>query len=452
MKSIFFLLLSLLSGATLSAQLTITPGAQFSILSDTKLTLKNIDLVNNGNFLVATTNPVSFTGNAPSFIGGDQAIRFFKLEINKTGDQTVSLHRTISVGEGVFFTAGLLDLNGFDIDLGTTGHLDGEREDSRVIGPNGGNVVFSVNLNSPTNSNPANLGVIFTSDQDLGNVTIKRGHQSQVNIPGAGRSVLRNYNILPTNNTNLNATVRFKYFNGELNGLDENSLVFFKSDDGINWSVLGLTSRDTAANFVEKTGIASLSRLTLSTINNSPLPIFFILFNAECEANKVVLTWKSAQEQNSDHFNVERSSDGSHWTVIGNLPAAGNSANEKTYLFTDNSPVQNALYRIAEYDLDGRAQYTSEIRSSCGTPDMFSLRPNPFHDLLFINITAGSESQATIKVFDSKGALVKVQRTNVLQGSNLINIDLKSMTNGIYHLEIDWNNGQMKRAVHVIKQ
>jgi hypothetical protein len=83
---------------------------------------------------------------------------------------------------------------------------------------------------------------------------------------------------------------------------------------------------------------------------------------------------------------------------------------------------------------------------------MFSLRPNPFHDLLFINITAGSESQATIKVFDSKGALVKVQRTNVLQGSNLINIDLKSMTNGIYHLEIDWNNGQMKKAVHVIKQ
>jgi hypothetical protein len=60
------------------------------------------------------------------------------------------------------------------------------------------------------------------------------------------------YNILPTNNTNLNATVRFKYFNGELNGLNENSLVFFKSNDGINWSVLGFTSRDTVTNFVEK--------------------------------------------------------------------------------------------------------------------------------------------------------------------------------------------------------
>jgi hypothetical protein len=452
MKIKFFVLLPLLSSFSVSAQIAITPGAQFSIFGDTKLTLQNTDLINNGNFLVATTSPISFTGDASSFIGGDQAVRFFKLEINKTGNQSVSLHKTISVGEGVFFTAGFLDLNGFDVDLETTGHLDGEREDSRVIGSNGGAVLFSTHLNTPTGSNPANLGVIITSDQDLGNVIIRRGHQSQVNIPGAAASVLRNYDILPSNNANLNATVRFKYFNGELNGLNENSLVFFKSDDGINWSVLGFTSRDTVANFAEKTGIASLSRLTLSTSNNSPLPVVFILFNAKCEGNKVVLTWKTAQEQNSDYFNIERSTDGSHWTVIGNMPASGNSGNEKTYSFTDNSPVQNAFYRIAEYDLDRRAQYTSVIRSSCSTPDVFSLRPNPFHDFVFVNLVASNESQATIKVFDSKGALVKVQRTNVLQGSNQIRIDLKSMTNGVYHLEIDWNDGQMKKAVHVIKQ
>ena len=69
--------LLLLSSYTISAQLTITPGAQLSILSDTKLTLQNIDLINNGTFLAATTSPVSFTGNATSFIGGDQAVQFF---------------------------------------------------------------------------------------------------------------------------------------------------------------------------------------------------------------------------------------------------------------------------------------------------------------------------------------------------------------------------------------
>src|SRR5213075_1041606 len=113
MKSKFLILLSLVYACSLSAQLTITPGAQFSIFSDTKLTLRNTDLIDNGNFLVATTSPVSFTGDASSFISGDEAVRFFKLEINKTGNQSVSLQKTISVGSTVFFTSGFLNLNGF---------------------------------------------------------------------------------------------------------------------------------------------------------------------------------------------------------------------------------------------------------------------------------------------------------------------------------------------------
>src|SRR4029078_1160000 len=133
MKSKLLVLLSLLFACALSAQLTITPGAQFSIFSDTKLTLQNTDLINNGNFLVATTSPISFTGDASSFIGGDEAVRFFKLEINKTRNKSVLLQKTISAGSSVSFISGFLNLNGFDLDLETTGHIDGEREDSRVI-------------------------------------------------------------------------------------------------------------------------------------------------------------------------------------------------------------------------------------------------------------------------------------------------------------------------------
>jgi len=450
-KSTSFLLLSLLCGGTLSAQLTITPGAQFSILSDTKLTLKNIDLINNGNFLVATTNPISFTGDASSFIGGDQAVRFVKLEINKTRNQPVFLHRTISVGDGVFFSAGFLDLNGFDIDLETTGHLDGEREDSRVIGSNGGNVIFSTNLNTPTRSNPANLGVIITSDQNLGNITIKRGHQLQVNPSNSGNSILRYYDISPVNNTNLNATLRLNYFEGELNGNDENSLALFKSDDGVNWSNQGFTSKDAKNNFVEKTGIGSFSRWTLFS-NNSVLPVHFIAFNEYCQGDKVVVNWKTAQEQNSSHFNIERSSDGIRWTVIGTLPSANNSNTERSYSFTDNNPLQNSFYRIALYDLDGKVQYTNVIQSFCTITEMFTVWPNPTHDAVFINIVTSNESQAVIKVFDSKGTLVKIEKTKILSGSNQLRTDMRLLSNGVYSLHVDWNNGQIEKAVQIVKQ
>jgi Secretion system C-terminal sorting domain len=451
MKSTALVLLSLLVGFTVSAQLMITPGAQFSIFSDTKLTLHNTNLINNGNLLLATTSPVSFTGNVSSFIGGDQAVRFFGLEINKTGNQSVTLQKTIGVGSGVFFISGSLNLNGFDLDLETSGHLDGEREDSRVVGPNGGEVLFSVDLNSPANSNPANLGMFISSTQNLGNVKIRRGHRPQ-NGTGLSNSISLYYDITPANNSNLNATLRFKYLDAELNNLDETSLVFFQSQDAINWTNLGFNSRDAVVNLVEKTGIGSFARFTLSGAGNA-LPVRFSFFTVRCDKTQVQVNWKTAQEQNSSHFNIERSDDGLGWRVIGDLPAAGNSNIERSYSFTDNNPAQNSFYRIAEYDLDARVQYSAAVRSTCNaTKEAINLWPNPVHDNLFINIVAAAKSQAVIKVIDSRGALVRIQKNTFLAGSNQFVVDMRALANGIYSLSVEWNNGQMKKMLQVVKQ
>jgi len=450
MKSQLLILLMLLSTYMLPAQLTITPGAQFTITGNIQLTLENADFINDGNFTPGN-GIVSFTGNAFSNISGSQPIQFSEIEINKTNNTSILLQRAIAVSQRILLSSGFLNLNSFNADLGTTGHLDGEKENARIIGPNGGEVLFNVSLNSPTGSNPANLGVLITSDQDLGNVIIKRGHQSQINNQGAGNSVFRYYDILPANNTNLNATLRLNYFDGELNGNNKNSLSLFKSDDRVNWSNEGFTTRDANANFVEKNGISSFSRWTLFSDNNV-LPVRFISFNTSCQGDKVIVTWKTAQEQNSSHFNIEKSVDGISWTVINSLPAAGNSNTEHSYSFTDNNPVQNSYYRIAQYDLDGHVQYTSIIRSSCNITDVFRLWPNPVRDVVFINIVTDSESQAVIKVFDSRGSLVKEQKATVLQGSNQLSVDMRSMAKGVYSLTVYWNKGQTKQTAQLLKQ
>lgn len=443
------LFLFLLSSCTISAQLIITPGAQFSTVGNSQLTLQNINLVNNGSFIPGNSM-ISFTGNATSSISGSQPVQFFELEINKTNNSVILQH-PIVVKERLLFTSGLLNLNGFDTDLGTTGHLDGEQENSRVVGPNGGEVVFNVNLNSPTGSNPANLGIFITTIENLGNVTIKRGHQAQAIDAGGGRSVHRYYDILPTNNSNLDATLRFRYIDGELNGLTESSLVFFKSDDGTTWTTLGSTSRDVVANFVQNNGISNFSRFTLFAISN-PLPVDFTFFNSNCQGNKVELTWKTAQEENSSHFNIERSVDAENWALIGNLPAAGNSNTERSYFFSDNRPLEKGFYRIAEIDIDARKHYTGILLSSCSSSDDFRIWPNPVRDKLFINIVSTSQSAAMIKVFDNKGSLVKIQRTTILQGSNQLSIDMQSMAKGIYSVSVYWNNDQSKKTVQVLKQ
>jgi len=182
------------------------------------------------------------------------------------------------------------------------------------------------------------------------------------------------------------------------------------------------------------------------------LPVLFTQFNAKCETNKVQLTWKTSQEQNSRRFDIERSIDGIRWTVIGSTPAAGNSNIENSYSITDNDPVPNSFYRIAEVDLDGRLQYTDTIRSSCATTDAFSLWPNPVHDRINISMVTPNKSRAMIKLFDSQGALVKVQQATVLQGSNQLSMDIGFLANGVYFISVDWDNEQKQKTVKLLKQ
>jgi len=448
MKRILLAIMLLISGA-ISAQLTIDPGTQFSVTGNLKLALNNIDLINNGRFTTGSS-VISFGGNTSSNISGSQPIQFSELTINKINNTSLILRRAINVTQRVFFSAGFLDLNGFNTDLGSTARLENEREDSHAIGENGGEVTLSTILNAPSFENPGNLGAIISSPQNLGSVIIKRGHQSQNGV-GPGKGILRYYEIVPANNINLNAVLQVSYLDAELNGVDENSLVFFKSDDGINWSDQGVTSRNTVTNFIDKNQIGSFSRWTLSA-GTAPLPVHFILFNARCDGNKIQLTWKTAQEQNSSRFDIERGVDGIQWTVIGNLPAAGNSNSEKTYSFADITPGQSNLYRIVQYDLNGRVQHTSVLRSSCSMTEIFSLWPNPAHDAIFINIMATNESSVTIRVIDSKGALVKAQKNRVLPGSNQLRVDIASLASGAYSVHAGWENGQIRKSVLVIKR
>ena len=445
MKKIFLasatLILFLMGTKNARAQFTISPGSQFSMTGSLQLTLSNTDLVNNGSFS-AGTGTISFTGNAASNILGSQAIQFYELKINKGAGVALMLQTPVAVSRQISFSTGVLDLNGHDVDLGSTGILNGEQETSRIQGSNGGEVIFNATLNAPAGVNPGNLGILISSPQNLGNTVIRRGHQSQTNGGGAGSSILRYYDIAPANNSSLNATLRFQYFDAELNGQDENALILWERTAAQTWTGLGFDSRNTSTDYVEKTGIASFERFTLSAPGD-PLPVIFHLFNARCDGNRVLLVWQTAQEENSHYFSVERSTDAAAWTVLGKIPAAGNASGEKDYSFADDAPVQNSYYRIGEHDLDGRVQYTSALTSNCNPGDAFRVWPNPVHNTLYINIPADAGTAAIIKLCDSKGARIRQQTGDLLPGDNLITMNLQGIAAGVYFVSIRYKNKQL---------
>ena len=435
---------------TVTAQLYIGTGATFRQWGNVQLTLHNTDIINHGNFFPGLGS-VLFTGNNNSTISGTQTTVFNDFEINKTNGSVVMLQQLIDIVRNARFTSGNLDLNGNILDLGITGILLGENENSRITGINGGQVLFSTVLNNPSGANPANLGAVITSGQNLGTVLIRRGHRSQVNNYGNGNSILRYYDIVPVNTVPFSATLRINYFDGELNGLTENGLVFWNSSDNLHWTNEHFTLGNTNLNYMEKTGISSFGRWTLSS-NNNGLPVIFILFNLKCDEKRILLTWKTAQEQNSSHYTIEKSTDGVSWKAMGTVPAAGNSNTERSYLFTDNNPAQNSYYRIAQFDIDGRVARTNILRSSCIPGNDFSVWPNPFANRIFISVTADRPSGAVIKIFDSKGALVKKQDATVLAGNTQLTVHTGHLPAGAYNLSVEWSAGQINKVIQLLKQ
>jgi hypothetical protein len=425
--------------------LKLTAGTSLHVGTAGVLTLDNMNLEIDGSLSTAPgSSVIRLTGNATtSILGTSPGPPLLDiLQIEKTGGANILLQRNINIRTSINFTSGLLDLNGNILFLTTNAALIGESATSHITG-NSGYVEASQLLNVPVSQNPGNLGAIISSSQDLGLVIVRRGHKSQTNAAGNGNSILRYYDILPASNTGLNATLRFNYLTDELNGLSENGLVFWKTTNGAVWTNEGFTSRDAGLNYVEKTGIDGFSRWTLSSPGN-PLPVEFIFFNTHCENGKVLLTWKTAQELNSSYFNIEKSANGSAWSVIGTVASAGNSFVEQTYQYTDNSNTGNNLYRIAQYDLDGKTRYSIIVHSSCDGNEAIKLWPNPAQTTTWLSISASARIPIQIRLYDSKGALVHQQMAMLATGSNQVAIPLYRLAKGTYTVVTDFMNGELK--------
>jgi hypothetical protein len=93
-----------------------------------------------------------------------------------------------------------------------------------------------------------------------------------------------------------------------------------------------------------------------------PLPVNWLSFTVTGRNNEAILQWQTAQEENSMDFVIQRSPDGSHFTDIGSVPAAGNASTPRSYSYTDPAPViGNNFYRLKEEDLSNQFMY-SEVR------------------------------------------------------------------------------------------
>jgi hypothetical protein len=430
------------------------------------------------NFLQGT-GTVIFNSSESQNITGTNNTDFYNLTVNNTGSGVIIAHN-IDVANTLLMTDGDIDLQNFIIDLGTTGTLTGETEAHRIkLGDpmnNTGTIQTIQTINNVTNFNSANLGLEITTDQDLGTITIVRGHQRQ---QGSG-FYTENYSIdryfdIPgigeINGSNIN--IKLKYWDSELQGYTEANLVQYQSvtqSSNTWWSPLTGTvntstniytpANNPYASYIygsEYLSIIFNDRFTLGSTDVS-LPIELLDFSVKWFNNnetQSIVNWTTASETNSDYFEIQHTEDLSLWITIGNIQTSGNSSSTVNYENIDNNPYSKiTYYRLKQVEYDGSYTYSNILALTKDNTviEIINIYPNPAENTVFFEVLSTQNTNVNTYTIDMLGKVVFARKDKVVVGKNLFYIDIRHFASGVYVLKIVTETGNHKTAKQLIKK
>ncbi|MDF2456449.1 MAG: hypothetical protein K0R51_2442 [Cytophagaceae bacterium] len=173
---------------------------------------------------------------------------------------------------------------------------------------------------------------------------------------------------------------------------------------------------------------------SINVLADCALPVELTDFNAARQGNGALLTWGTASELNSAYFMIEKSLDGTDFSPIGRVEAAGNSSSLRRYNFTDPS-VANGItyYRLAQYDIDGSVHY-SPIRAvhKNGVGEV-EILPNPNNGNFVITLNNTGETKSYVAVLNVLGQVVYEGGEST---ANFRTIDISHLASGTYYVQI----------------
>lgn len=160
----------------------------------------------------------------------------------------------------------------------------------------------------------------------------------------------------------------------------------------------------------------------------NPLGVELVSFTGTAKNCTAVIDWETANERNIRAFILERSN-GTKWTSLATIVAAGNTTTTQNYGYTDEHMLAGKnLYRLKTVDISGSYKYSNMIvvNNNCTTATI-SVFPNPGNAGDAVNITSNSPDEINYEITNVNGRAIA-------SGSFTNQIQIKGLPSGIYLL------------------
>lgn len=200
------------------------------------------------------------------------------------------------------------------------------------------------------------------------------------------------------------------------------------------------------------------ANLGLVTYSGFILPVELLSFTATRQNNDVALQWKTAQETNSHHFEIEKSYDGTSFGAIANKTAAGNSNTILVYNYTDlnaGSYGGTVYYRIKSVDIDGSFKYSNVV--AVVFPTKTATRLIRYYPTaiaagmpLTTELMSNKGQKMTLQYFDANGRLLANNAVTLIQGFNKIDVAIPAKIKGAVMVKL--NAESFSKTISIIIQ
>lgn len=194
------------------------------------------------------------------------------------------------------------------------------------------------------------------------------------------------------------------------------------------------------------------SILTLNVIDCGwPLNTDIISFTAKPEGNLTQFKWNTSREEEPVQYEIEKSLDGSNFTIVASVKGHNNNADVNYYSWTDPSQNQTTYYRI-RLKSSHRQKISRIIKL---IPDVKNVEiniPNPFSNKLVAQINAIQSQLAYLHLIDNSGKIVCSHQFTLMNGTNMLQInDTENLPQGLYTLQIQLSTNKII-SKKIIKQ
>jgi len=164
---------------------------------------------------------------------------------------------------------------------------------------------------------------------------------------------------------------------------------------------------------------------------------------------QIVNYWTTLTENNTSHFNVQRSVDGRNFITVGTMAAKGNSNYSFTDLIENSSAVKLYYYRIESIDNDGAKQYTStkQIKLNEAADQTIKVFPNPAQKD-FVVTHAIAQKNTIIQIIDEAGKICSV--TIVKEGALSTTIITSKLSKGNYTVLLIDDNRKIASSIIIL--